>query len=103
MYAIIESGGKQFKVEKDDVIDVELLNTEDAKINFEKVLFFTDGKKCKVGVPHVEKCTVTAEKLGDVKGPKVIAFKYKRRKNYRKKIGHRQKYTRLKITDIKLG
>lgn len=103
MYAIIETGGKQYKVEKGDVIDVELLNTEDAKVNFENVLFYTDGKDCKVGVPHVEKCIVAAERIGEVKGPKVVAFKYKKRKNFRKKKGHRQKYDRFKITDIKLG
>lgn len=103
MYAIIETGGKQYKVEKDDVIDVELLNTEDTKVNFENVLFFSDGKDCQVGLPHIEKCTVIAERIGDVKGPKVIAFKYKRRKNFRKKKGHRQNYSRFKIIDIKLG
>lgn len=102
MYAIIETGGKQFKVEKDDIIDVELLNTEDATVKFENVLFFTDGKDCKVGLPHVEKCVVLGQPLEEVKGPKVVAFKYKRRKNYRRKVGHRQKYSRVKITEIKM-
>lgn len=103
MYAIFETGGKQFKVEKGDIIDVELLNTEDSNLNFDKVLFFTDGKDTKVGIPYIENCVVQAESLGETKGPKVIAFKYKRRKNFRKKKGHRQKYSKLKITDIKLG
>jgi len=102
MYAIIETGGKQFKVEKNDIIDVELLNTEDATVKFENVLFFTDGKDCKVGLPHVEKCVVLGQPLEEVKGPKVVAFKYKRRKNYRRKVGHRQKYSRVKITEIKM-
>ena len=103
MYAIIETGGKQYKVEEGDVIDVELLKTEDAEIKFDKVLFFTDGKEAKVGVPHVENCVVEALSLGEQKGPKVIAFKYKRRQNYRKKKGHRQKYSRIQITKIKQG
>jgi large subunit ribosomal protein L21 len=102
MYAIIETGGKQYKVEKGDVIDVDLLNTEDSAIEFEKVLFFTDGEECKVGVPHVEKCVVIGQPVDEVKGPKVVAFKYKRRKNYSRKVGHRQKYSRVKITDIKM-
>lgn len=102
MYAIIETGGKQFKVEEGDIIDVELLNTEDATVKFENVLFFTDGNECKVGLPHVEKCVVLGQPLEEVKGPKVIAFKYKRRKSFRKKVGHRQKYSRVKITDIKM-
>lgn len=99
MYAIIETGGKQYQVQEGDVIDVELLGN-DANIKFETVLFLNDGKKHLVGAPYVPNCSVHAEILGESKGPKVIAFKYKRRKNYRRTVGHRQKYSKVKITKI---
>ncbi len=101
MYAIIETGGKQYRVQKDDVIDVELLETgKGDKIEFKHVLFFNDGKASKVGAPYVANSTVIGELVGEVKGPKVVSFKYKRRKNYHRKVGHRQKYTRVKIKEI---
>ena len=101
MYAIIETGGKQYRVEKDDVIDVELLETKDAgKIAFDRVLFLNDNSKIKLGNPHVIGGVVLGEVLQEVKGPKVIAYKYKKRKGYRKKKGHRQQYLRVKITEI---
>lgn len=100
MYAIIETGGKQYRVAKGDVIDVELVKVEGNQVEFKQVLFLNDGSQVKVGLPHISECTVMAELLGESKGPKVVAFKYKRRKNYRRKVGHRQKYSRVKITDI---
>jgi len=100
MYAIIETGGKQYRVEEGDVIDVELLEAKD-KIEFNNVLFLNTGKTAKVGKPHVEGVRVLGELLQEVRGPKVISFKYKKRKNYRKKKGHRQNYLRVKITEIK--
>ncbi|MFY7843034.1 MAG: 50S ribosomal protein L21 [Rhabdochlamydiaceae bacterium] len=101
MYAIIETGGKQYRVQKGDIIDVELLKTnENGKIVFEKVLFLNTGSSIKVGEPCVEKCLVHGELMGEVKGPKVIAFKYKARKTQRRKVGHRQQYSRVKIIDI---
>lgn len=104
MYAIIYSGGKQYPVKEGDVIDVDLLHKEDgSQIEFQEVLFFNDGKKCEVGAPHIEKCIVKAELIGEIKGPKVIAFKYKRRKSCHRKVGHRQRYSRVKITGIQLG
>ncbi len=99
MYAIIETGGKQYRVEEGDVLDVELLGA-DGQINFEKVLLINDGTASKVGLPHLPKCLVQAEVIGLTKGPKVIAFKYKRCKNYRRLVGHRQKYSRVKIKKI---
>ncbi len=99
MYAIIETGGKQYRVQEGDELDVELLNQEGA-VTFDKVLFFTDGTTPRIGQPHVPQCMVHGEILGIEKGPKVIAFKYKRRKNYRRTVGHRQKYSRVKITKI---
>ncbi|MGD0664911.1 MAG: 50S ribosomal protein L21 [Rhabdochlamydiaceae bacterium] len=105
MYAIIETGGKQYRVEKDDVIDIERLVSEPeiehgSSVEFTNVLFFNDGKKAKVGSPYVPKAVVKGELLMDSKGPKVISFKYKQRKGVRRKVGHRQKYHRIKITEI---
>lgn len=100
MYAIIKSGGKQYRVSKGDVIDVELLGDEKKEINFGDVLFVYDGKVSKVGSPVVSGYSVKGEILSEVKGPKVVAFKYKRRKQYRRKVGHRQRYSRVKIVEI---
>jgi large subunit ribosomal protein L21 len=102
MYAIIETGGKQFRVMEGDIIDVELLGS-DQNVAFDKVLFLHDGNAPKIGLPHLPECTVQAELGGEVKGPKVIAYKYKRRKNYRRTVGHRQRYSRIKITKIAVG
>ena len=99
MYAIIETGGKQYRVSEGDELNVELLHAEGA-VTFDKVVFCSDGKNPMVGEPHVSQCKVHGDVLGLAKGEKVIAFKYKKRKNYRRKVGHRQKYTRVKITKI---
>ncbi len=100
MYAIIASGGKQHRVKKGDIIDVELLKETEGKVEFSDVLLYHDGESSHIGLPHLEKCKVKGEVIGEEKGPKVIAYKYKRRKNYHRKVGHRQKYTRVKITEI---
>lgn len=101
MYAIIETGGKQYRVEKGDVIDVELLDiNEGEKVEFKNVLFLNNGSVAKVGVPHIAGCVVIGELLQEVRGPKVINFKYKKRQNYRRTVGHRQNYLRVKITEI---
>ncbi|HSW86208.1 MAG TPA: 50S ribosomal protein L21 [Rhabdochlamydiaceae bacterium] len=101
MYAIIETGGKQYRVEKGDVIDVELTDPDsNGLIEFKNVLFINDGSAIKIGKPFIAKSAVKGELVEEVRGPKVIAFKYKRRKNIRKKVGHRQRYSRVKITDI---
>lgn len=99
MYAIIETGGKQYRVEEGDTLDVELLHT-DGEVKFDKVLLIHDGKTPKIGLPHLDKCSVEAEVIEIAKGPKVIAYKYKRRNNYRRTVGHRQKYSRVKIKKI---
>ncbi len=101
MYAIIETGGKQYQVKEGDVIDVELLGKENGDVSFAEVLLLNDGKKVHIGTPHLKDFMVQGELIDQAKGPKVIAYKYKRRKNYRRKIGHRQKYSRVKITAIK--
>lgn len=103
MFAIIESGGKQYRVEKDDVIDVELLSgSKGSKVQFDNILLFNDGKSAIIGTPSVEGCKVFGEILDEkANGPKVFSLKYKCRKDSKKKVGHRQKYTKVKITEIK--
>ena len=101
MYAIIETGGKQYRVEKGDTIDVELLDIEDNIVKFNNVLLISEAGNVKIGAPYLADTVVQAELVKqDAKGPKVVAFKYKRRKPIRRKVGHRQRYTRIKITDI---
>ena len=102
MYAIIETGGKQYRVQEGDIIDVELLGTDQA-VTFDRVLLLQDGNAPQIGLPHLPNCIVHAELLGETKGPKVIAYKYKRRHNYRRTVGHRQRYSRVKITKIAAG
>lgn len=98
-YAIIQTGGKQYKVAEGDVIDVELLEAQET-IEFDQVLFVFDGSTPHVGAPVVPGFTVKGELVSTVKGPKVVSFKYRKRKDSRKKIGHRQQYSRVKIVQI---
>ena len=101
MYAVIATGGKQYRVEQGETIQVEKLIVEPgANIEFGEVLLIADGDSVKVGAPHVAGARVTAEVIDEKKGPKLIIYKYRRRKGYRRKTGHRQTYTRLKITGI---
>lgn len=101
MFAVIKTGGKQYKVQKDDTIKVEKLDAKQGdKIDLEEVLFVSDGKTIKVGEPTVKGYQVKATVLEQARGPKVIIFKKKRRQNYRRKKGHRQDLTVLRITDI---
>jgi large subunit ribosomal protein L21 len=101
MYAIIETGGKQYRVEKGDIIDVELLDADAGeKVEFKHVLFIKDAENIKIGNPHLDKSSVQGELILEVKGPKEFAFKYKQRKPFRRKVGHRQRYARVKITEI---
>ena len=100
MYAVIETGGKQYKVSENDVIEVERLDAKVGdKINL-PVLLLVDGKKVTTGNP-VASAQVVAEVLSHGKGDKVVVFKYKAKKNERKKQGHRQPYTELKIVSVK--
>ncbi|MEX1376795.1 MAG: 50S ribosomal protein L21 [Eubacteriales bacterium] len=101
MYAIIATGGKQHKVAVGDTIYVEKLDVADGKkVQFD-TLMYSDGKKVTIGTPLVKGVTVEGKVLKQVKGKKVIVFKYKPKKNIRKKQGHRQKYTAVEITGIK--
>lgn len=102
VYAVIKTGGKQFKVSEGDVIKVEKLNLEAGEtVTFDEVLLLNDGNgSLKVGNPIVQNAKVMAEVIEQGKAKKIIVFKYKKRKNYRKKQGHRQPYTKIKITKI---
>lgn len=100
MYAIIATGGKQYKVEEGQVLYVEKLGVNEGETyNFDQVLL-VGGESVKIGTPTVEGATVTAKVLGDKKGKKVIVYKYKRKTGYHKKNGHRQQYTVVKIEKI---
>jgi large subunit ribosomal protein L21 len=104
MYAIFRALGKQFKAEKGKTIKVPRMEAEPgSKVTFDEVLLTSDGDKIKAGAPLVKGAKVEAEVVGEVKGDKIYVFKFKRRKNYRRKTGHRAKYTELKITDVKVG
>ena len=99
MYAIIESGSKQYKVEEGSCIDIEKLDTSDKAVSFKNVLYVQTKDSQLIG-KQLKNVVVKGEIIGDVKGPKVVSFKYKRRKSQKLKQGHRQKYTRVKITQI---
>ena len=100
-YAIVETGGKQYKVSPGETIDVERLPVEEGStIELDRVLLVAQGDKVNVGQPTVEKAKVIAEVLGEGKGEKVIVFKYKPKVRYRRKKGHRQIHTKLAIKEI---
>ena len=102
MYAIVEIAGQQFKVAKDQQIFVHRLNQKEGdKVAFDNVLLVDNDGKVKVGAPSVKGAKVEATVLEHLKGDKVIVFKKKRRKGYRKKNGHRQQFTSIKIDNIK--
>ncbi len=101
MYAIIETGGKQYKVAEGDVIFVEKLDAQEgAAVTIDKVLVVGDGADVKVGAPYVDGATVAATAVKNGKDKKIIVYKYKPKKGYHKKQGHRQPYTKLEITKI---
>ena len=100
-YAVIETGGKQYRVGAGETLDVERLDGEaGASIALDRVLALSDGTSLTVGTPTVEGVAVTAEILEHLRGPKVISFKKKRRKGYKRKQGHRQELTRIKIVQL---
>lgn len=101
MFAVIRTGGNQYRVAKDDVIAVEkLAGAPGDAVQFDEVLMLADGAATSIGTPRVEGARVLAEVVEQTRGPKIIVFKKKRRKNYRRKKGHRQDLTVVKITDI---
>ena len=100
MLAVVEISKKQYLVEKGDNLEVQRLKGQKDKITFDKVLLLSDGKKVKIGTPYLEGARVEAQILEEKKGKKIIVYKFKRRKKYRRKQGHRQIYTAIKITRI---
>jgi large subunit ribosomal protein L21 len=104
MYAIFRAAGKQFKAEKGKTVRLPLMSAEAGdKVTFDEVLLSSDGQTITAGTPLVKGAKVMAEVVGDGKEPKIYVFKFKRRKNYRRKTGHRQGYTEVRITDVQLG
>ncbi|MDR3373050.1 MAG: 50S ribosomal protein L21 [Ancalomicrobiaceae bacterium] len=101
MFAVIKTGGKQYRVAADDEFEIERLDAEaGTTITFEEVLLVGDETGTKIGTPTVAGATVTAEVVELTRGPKVIAFKKRRRKSWKKKRGHRQDLTLVRITSI---
>jgi large subunit ribosomal protein L21 len=104
MYAIVEVKGKQYKVEKGKEVYVDLLGVEEgSSVDFDQVLLLDDDKAVKVGAPYVEGAKVKAKVEKQVKGKKLTVFKFRAKKGFRKRKGHRQKYNKLMIEDIVLG
>ena len=102
MYAIIESCGKQYKVAEGDVVFFEKLDAEEGKkVTFDKVILVSEDGKVQVGNPYVKGVKVEGKVVSHGKGKKIIVFKMKPKKNYRRKQGHRQPYTKVEITEIK--
>ncbi|MEO7985886.1 MAG: 50S ribosomal protein L21 [Gemmatimonadales bacterium] len=104
MYAIFRALGKQFRAEKGKTLRLPRMDAEaGAKVTFDEVLLSSDGQTIRTGAPLVAGASVVAEVVREGKEAKIYVFKFKRRKNYRRKTGHRQKYTEVRITDVTLG
>lgn len=100
-YAVIETGGKQYRVSEGSTLEIELLADEaGAKVQLDRVLAISDGSSLAVGSPTVDGAAVTVEILEHLRGPKVVSFKKKRRKGYKRKVGHRQELTRVKVLSL---
>jgi large subunit ribosomal protein L21 len=103
-YAVVETGGKQYRAKVKDLLKVEHLDAEaGTTVELRPVLAVSDGKSLRVGKPALKEATVTAKVLKHIRGDKVISFKKKRRKGYARKIGHRQELTVLEVESISLG
>ena len=101
MYAVVNTGGKQYKVQKGETLRIEKIPGEvGTRVTFDKVLMVADGENVRVGQPLLEKAAVLASIVEQDKAKKIIVFKYKRRKRYRRKQGHRQPYTAVRIDGI---
>ena len=101
MYAVIKTGGKQYRVQQGDVIFVEKIDAQaDEQVTFEEVLLVGNDGETKIGTPVVAGAKVEAKVLAQVKAKKIVVYKYKAKKNERKKQGHRQPYTKVEITAI---
>ena len=102
MYAVIETGGKQHKVEEGQTLLIDLISDDKKKITFDNVLLYVDGDKVEVGQPYLSNVKVTAEVKDTVKGEKISILRFRRRKHSMRKIGHRSKFTQIEIKNIKL-
>ena len=101
MYVIVQSGARQYKATKGDLIDVDRLDKEIGKtVKLDKVLLSCSGKKVQIGEPFIKKASVTCEVVSHPRGPKTVFFMYKRRKSCKTKVGSRRDYTKLKVKDI---
>jgi len=100
MYAIIEIGGKQYRVEKDATINIDKIGDQNETVTLEKVIMCVDGDKVMIGQPYLSNVKITAKNIGVVKNKKVKGIKFKKRKNYTRTLGHRQEYLQLKISDL---
>ena len=101
MYAVIETGGKQYRVQEGDELIIEKLDAEaDSEVVFDKVIVAGEGADLKIGTPYVDGASVKGKVVENGKLPKVIVFKYKAKKDYRKKRGHRQPYTKVRIESV---
>ena len=104
MYAVIESCGKQYKVAEGDVVFFEKLNSEAGDtVKFDNVVLVSDDKKVEVGAPYVKGVSVEGTVVANGKAKKVLVYKYKAKKNYRRTLGHRQPYTKVEIKSIKMA
>jgi len=104
MYAVVETGGKQYRVVPGQIIDVESLDfAEGETVNLDRVLLIGDGDKVVLGKPTIEGASVTATSQGNGRGKKVIVFKYKPKVRYKRRTGHRQTFTRIRIDQIISG
>ncbi len=103
MYAIIQTGGKQYRVMQGDLLQVELLEPAIEKVTFDKVCLVSNGRETLVGTPRVDGASVTGTVIGTGRRPKILVFKKKRRKHYKRTIGHRQYFTAVRIEDIDTG
>lgn len=102
MYAVVATGGKQYKVQEGEILHVEKLDGDvGAEVSFDRVLMFSDGETVSLGRPVIEGALVSGHIVEQGKEKKIIVFKYKKRKRYRRKLGHRQMFTAVKIDSIK--
>jgi len=103
MYAIVDSGGKQYKAQEGEILRIEKLAGDVGdSVSFDRILMFSDGEDVNIGTPLLEDVAVNGHIVEQGKAKKIIVFKYKRRKRYRRKQGHRQQFTTVKIDSIKI-
>ncbi len=104
MYAIIETGGKQYRVEKGKPVRVEKLPADKGEeVVFDRVLLYSDGAETKIGGPYIENCRVKGKVTVQGRGRKIVVFKFKPKKNYRRKQGHRQPFTEVLVKEIEVA